>query len=536
MPTPTEALLRQWATAEWVEYQAWLFHYSYLSLNEWQAMRAEVATWQSTPCISLVTPTYNTPLAFLQECVLSMQMQTYPFWEWCIVDDGSQSLEVRAYLQQLSVEDPRIRVYFSPKNQGICGATNHAIAMATSDYVGFLDHDDRLAPEALFYVAQAICQCPDLDILYTDRDMISPENRRFMHLFKPHWSPETLLSGNYLFHLMVYKRQLLNELGGVRLGFEGSQDYDLILRASEQARVIKHLNKILYHWRQHPASVALAHNVKEYAYQAGVRALNESIQRRKIKASVQENPHLWRGNYFLHFPATELPPLIVLNKNHSIAEQIQHAMQKHEHAKALIFISEQLHPLAEQDSYQQLIGWLQIHDVIAVTAKIIDTKKQLRHAGLVQKQDGSVLSLYEDFPIDTAGYMAVTNNARNVSLPHPACFAIKRRGWANLYSHLNHYQTAYALFAAAQDWRVTGDRVVYQPFACFSISANNEQWQYASQWHTNAQYYQREQQRFAQQYAQQLQQGDPYYSPYLTTHHADMGVELAWNLSPPCLI
>jgi O-antigen biosynthesis protein len=143
--------------------------------------------------------------------------------------------------------------------------------------VAFLDHDDRLAPEALFYMAAVLRQNDSIDILYSDRDSLSLNNTRFLHLCKPDWSPETLLSGNYLFHLVVYRRSLLDALGGLRAETEGSQDYDLILRAAEKNPKIHHVSRILYHWRQHPESIAFAHNVKEYVYQAGSNCTYKAV-------------------------------------------------------------------------------------------------------------------------------------------------------------------------------------------------------------------------------------------------------------------
>ncbi len=519
--TPTETDLKRWASSEWIEYQAWLFHHSFISLQEWRHLRRIVKKWHKPPVISLLTPVYNTEPTWLRDCIYSVQTQVYPHWELCLVDDGSTREDTRVLLAEYSERDPRIKVVFSAQNQGICGATNQALALATGEYAGFLDHDDRLAPDALFYVAEALRDNPAIDIVYTDRDMLSPHNMRFMHLCKPDWSPETLLSGNYLFHLLVYRRSLLQSLGGVRVGFEGSQDYDLILRAAEQQPVVHHIRRVLYHWRQHPQSVALAHNAKEYAYLAGVRALQESLDRRGIQATVSENTALWRGNYRVHLPvlATEQYQLVWLEAEQDWTAQINHACETAaESVQYLVFI---LQGVAEPspECLQELLGWLQMPNIGLVTGQIIDEAEQIKHAGLVQRQGEAPLAVYQDQPVATFGYMAVTAIVRNVSAPHPALFAMSRTLWQQLGGLNTQYQRGYgvldfALQALQQDWRT-----VYTPFA----QTVAQHWLETEQFWPPS-----ECESFNARWHTWLQQGDPYYNPYLTLNLVDMGLDLQW--------
>lgn len=531
LPTdqPSEDELKYWATSDWIEYQAWLFHHSFLSLSQWQHLRATALAWRSAPRISLVTPVYNTDPTWLQDCIYSVKTQAYPHWQLCLVDDGSTRAETRACLAAMCADEPRILLQWFDQNQGICAATNQGIALADGEYVGFLDHDDRLAPDALFHVAQALREHSGLDIVYTDRDMISPTGHRFMHLFKPDWSPETLLSGNYLFHLLVYRRSLLQSLGGVRTDFEGSQDYDLILRAAELKPTVHHIPRVLYHWRQHEASIALAHGVKAYTYSTGLRALQESLERRGFTVTVSENTELWRGNYQVQFAA---PPANTwqwhwLQPDAPLLPQLATAWnQAPASVQALVFL---MHGLAEptQASLTELVAWLQLPQVGFSTARVIDAADRLKHAGLVLRADTEPLLLYADQPRSMAGYMAVTASVRNVSAPHPAAFAMRRTVWQAMHTAPDTAARplyGYALIDLALRASQHGWRTVYTPAATLLADT----WPAA-----NALWPSTDIAPFNAAWDQWLQRGDPYYNPYLTLNLADMGLDLQWPSYAP---
>ena len=513
---PTETDLKRWACSEWIEYQAWLFHHGFLTLHDWQQIRNNALSWQQRPLISIITPVFNTLPAYLRECIYSVQTQAYPDWEMCLVDDGSDNPATLECLQALVTEDSRLHLHCSPKNQGICHATNQALAMARGEYIVFLDHDDRLAPDALYKVVETLRNYPDTDIVYSDRDSLSKNSLRFMHLFKPDWSPETLLSGNYLFHLVGYRHELLKQLGGVRVGMEGSQDYDLILRAADYQPQVQHIPKILYHWRQHKQSVAMEQNAKEYVYTAGVRALQDTLERRNLRGKVSENNRLWRGHYQIHLPP--LPPdsyqILSLNTLHDYATQINQAFEHHINANYLVILGTNVQ--VDNEALTELTSWLQIEAVGIVTGKVVDTQGQLLHAGLVQRPNGIPLSVYAGFPENTPGYMAVTAIVRNVSAPHPACCVVERGLWQRLGGLNTDYIGPHALLDFAFRADTSGNRIVYTPHARFIAS----DWQNPKTWPEV------DRQRFTDQWAKRLNQGDPYYSPYLTLELADMGLDL----------
>jgi len=232
------------------------------------------------PLISIVMPVYNPPVEFLREAIASVMAQVYPYWELCIADDASPDPQIREVLEEYVQADERIKVVFREKNGHISQSSNSALELATGEFVALLDHDDVLAPEALYEMALLLNKHPEADMIYSDEDKIDEENRRKFPFFKPDWCPDSFLSRMYTCHLGFYRRSLITEIGGFRVGFEGSQDYDLVLRFTEKTSQIFHIPKILYHWRIHEHSASSGAAAKPYAYEAGQRAIAESIERR----------------------------------------------------------------------------------------------------------------------------------------------------------------------------------------------------------------------------------------------------------------
>ncbi len=240
-----------------------------------------------TARISVVTPVFDPPLAVLEETIASVRAQTFSEWEWCVVDDASKDEAVRDLLRRAAASEPRIRLHEREHNGGIVQASNTGLAMATGEIVVLLDHDDLLAPHALARVAEAFRDQPELDYLYSDEAYLDEDGRSFFVFCKPDWSPERFRAQMYTCHLSAARRSLVEEVGGFREGFDGSQDYDLVLRLTERARRIGHLPEVLYKWRMTPASVLGNAEAKPYAYEAGRRALEEHCQRVGIDATVE---------------------------------------------------------------------------------------------------------------------------------------------------------------------------------------------------------------------------------------------------------
>jgi glycosyltransferase involved in cell wall biosynthesis len=268
------------------------FYQSWLEVNGNQSKLSEnlhirLRNYEGVlPKISIVMPIYNPPKKYFDLAVSSVKNQVYENWELCITDDASTEKWVHSYLDELVKADSRIKVIYSKTNENISAATNKAASLSEGSFLAFLDQDDQLSPDALGEAALFLAKNNDIDILYSDDDKIDEDGVRYSPQFKPDWSPELLLSYMYLSHLLVIRRSLYELLGGVRIGFEGSQDYDLVLRASEVTQKVAHLPYVLYHWRALPGSTALGGGEKPDSFIAGQKAIHETFMRRGIEASV----------------------------------------------------------------------------------------------------------------------------------------------------------------------------------------------------------------------------------------------------------
>lgn len=232
------------------------------------------------PVFSIVMPTYDTPSKLLRLAMTSVLAQTFRDWELIVVDDASPIRETVEIAAEFAAYDPRVVVQALHENQGISGSTNAGIERATGDFVVLFDHDDLLAPTALQSVFDAIT--PSIDYVYTDEDKIDDEGRHYDAFHKPHWSPARLLGQMYTSHLSVVRRSLIAEIGGFRSDVDGSQDHDLVLRVTERARGIVHVPQVLYHWRATAGSTALNPSAKDFAWEAGRRAVQDALDRRSI--------------------------------------------------------------------------------------------------------------------------------------------------------------------------------------------------------------------------------------------------------------
>jgi O-antigen biosynthesis protein len=254
-------------------------------------------TWR--PRVSFITPVYNTDPRWLRRLVDSVKAQTYHEWELCLADDGSTREGVSGLLDAVEREDARIKVVRLPQNAGISAASNAALAAATGEFVALVDHDDELAPDALFEVASLLNAHRDADVVYTDEDKLEFDGTHVEPYFKPDWSPEYLQSTMYIGHMTVYRRALVTGVGGFRPEFDGSQDYDLALRVTAQTDRVHHIAKILYHWRKIPGSAAGDTTAKLWALNAARRALQDHVSKLSIPAAVEDQPGngFWRVRY-----------------------------------------------------------------------------------------------------------------------------------------------------------------------------------------------------------------------------------------------
>ncbi|MBT3640585.1 MAG: glycosyltransferase [Acidiferrobacteraceae bacterium] len=282
------------------------------------------------PLISVLMPTYNTDAVWLKKAIDSVLCQVYSNWELCIADDGSTQSQTKELIESYAQSDPRIKVVFRPTTGHIATASNSALELVTGEFVALMDHDDELSQNALYEIAATLNLFPDTDFIYSDEDKITTSGERFDPFFKPDWAPDMLLSHMYCGHLSVYRTATVRSLEGFRSGYDGSQDYDLTLRLTEQTQKIRHIPKILYHWRTIEGSTASGKDAKNYAYRAAERALRGALDRRKTGAAVRpvspDHPAFFRVTYPLRSGPDVAVILPIINSGRTLKE-LEHLVQ-----------------------------------------------------------------------------------------------------------------------------------------------------------------------------------------------------------------
>ena len=326
--------LQEKMEAENVPYEPWYEKHK-ATAEQIEKQKKQEEKWNDAPKISIVVPLFKTPETFLRTMIESVQAQTYGNWQLCLADGsgaGDEDADPKASLVQsianeYASADARIKYECLTENQGIAGNTNAAIALADGDWIAFMDHDDLLAPDALFEMVKMIRQGfhdedglaatvyredgNDYEMLYTDEDKVDMDGKtHFQPHLKPDFNIDLLRSNNYITHFLAVKRSLLDRVGGIRSDFDGAQDYDFILRCAEQAGAIGHIPRILYHWRCHKESTSENPFSKQYAVDAGKRAIGEHLKRLGVDAVVTPTKDM--GFYEVEYPLTEQPLVSII--------------------------------------------------------------------------------------------------------------------------------------------------------------------------------------------------------------------------------
>lgn len=380
----TYAKVRSTVFNDLANYQQWI--------NENENKNEEIKELKFTPKISVVVPVYNVLDKHLIPCIESVINQTYSNWELCLADDNSTFENVRVTLDKYK-DDDRIKVVYREKNGHISKCTNSAIELATGEYIALLDCDDVITPDALYEVAKCLNKNPDLDFIYSDEDKVDTNggNRRCPH-FKPDWSPDTLMSNMYTCHLGVYRTSRVRDLGGLREGYEGSQDYDFTLRFTEglPRDHIAHISKILYHWRERAESTAVNPESKPYILEAARKAKEDALKRRNLKADFEliEELYQWRVRYI-----PQGNPLVSVISDDAVAVRkvLEGASYKNveivaSHSEAngeyLLFLNSGLKP-DKADFIEVLLGHAQVNYTGAVGAKILTRDERIISCGFI---------------------------------------------------------------------------------------------------------------------------------------------------------
>lgn len=497
-----------------------------------ELMRQREVEFSVQPLISIVVPTYQTPIPFLKDMIDSVRKQSYEKWELCIADgslngdeNDTKVIRVREELNRYSMEDKRIKVVYLEENQGIAENTNQALALATGEYIGLFDHDDMLTSDALYEIVKAINDY-DYDVLYTDEDKISEDSHDYKKpVFKPDYSPELLCANNYITHFFVAKKSIVDRLGGFRKEYDGSQDYDFIFRCVELAKKVGHVSKVLYHWRMHGGSVAGDPTSKMYAYDAGKKAIQSHYERVGIRANVEHMERL--GLYHTEYKMIKQPLISVIiygeddekkkrcsewfkRKDYSNLEILAsaginveeiNALAEKARGSYLFFVSENLESV-ERDALQQMAGVLQIQNVGAVSGKVIGRKHTVEDVGVVFRTNGDLCKANYGIGDCDYGDMFRAKVMSNYSILSLNCFMTHK----NTFEELGRFNKHFSLSFAAADYclklRMHGKRCVMQASTVWESKGSMKTGMINDE----------ERERFYEEWQEVLRMGDSYYN------------------------
>lgn len=549
-----------------------------LTSKELNQMSRELETFEYRPVISIVMPVYNVAEEYLVKAIASVKQQTYGRWELCLCDDASTMPYIRPLLEKYASEDSRIRVVYRSKNGGIVKASNDALKAAQGAYVGLLDNDDELTPDALYEVVKAL-QEKKYDLLYSDEDKLDLEGKRCEPFFKPDWSPDLLLSINYVSHFGVYRRKILNEIGGFREGFDGSQDYDLVLRFTEKTQDIRHIPKILYHWRKIPGSTAVDIQFKPYAMESAKKALRDALKRRRIEGEVTDG--LWLGSYRVKRQPQSRPLVSIIipfkDKKDVLETCINSILKKTTYQNYEILLVDNQSQMLETQEYVKSVAngrhikllqydkpfnyaainnfaakkangevlvllnndtevispdWIEAmlehaerEEVGAVGAKLLYPNNTLQHAGVLVGVGGIANHAFSRHNNLDHGYFGQVDVIKNYSAVTAACVMVRKEVYEEL-GGLDEQNLAVAFNDVdfCLRLRQKGYLVIYTPYATLyhheSLSRGYD---------VNM----KEVQYMQNKYGDLIRKGDPYYNPNLTRERLDFSLRCGDKLPMP---
>jgi GT2 family glycosyltransferase len=549
------------------QFKVWLQQHQ-LKLADIEFMREELRTFTYTPLFTIIIPVYNTEEIWLRRAIESVQAQLYQNWEMCIVNDASTKNYIVPILNAYAASDPGIRVKHLSENTGIAGASSEALAMATGEFIGLLDHDDELTPDALWEVASRLNRNPELDLVYSDEDKLTADGARVDPFFKPDWSPDLLLSMNYIAHFAVFRRSLLEAIGGFRSGYEGAQDYDLLLRLTEKTDRIAHAPKILYHWRMGHTSAASSAKAKPFASESGRRAVEDALKRRGQEASVEVlAPGRYRAKYRIQksplvsiiIPTkdqvrllrqcvssieekTSYDPyeIIIIDNNSINSETIhyldalsdKHRVLRYPHpfnfsainnfaaaqakGEYLLFLNDDTQVI-DGDWLTALLEQAQHPDVGAVGAKLLYPNNSIQHAGVIVGFFGGAGHAFKNLPNNRTTYFGLADLTRNCSAVTAACMMMRRKVFNEVGGFDEGLKVVYNDVDLCLRIRKQGYLIVYTPFAVLY------HFESASRGRLRPT---KEEEIFNQRWADTIRRGDPYYNPSLTLTREDWSLRL----------
>ena len=525
--------------------------------------------FEYSPLISVAVPAYRTPEKFLVQMMESLLAQTYGNWELCIANGSPEDSAMKKVLEEYTKKDSRIRVSELTENKGIAGNTNAALEMAQGEFVGLLDHDDLLAPNALYEIALALGKDRALDAVYTDEDKVTTElDEHFQPHLKPDFNLDLLRSNNYICHFFVVRRSIVQKVGGFCQEFDGAQDHDFIFRCIETAEKVGHIPEILYHWRTHKASTADNPASKMYAFDAGKRAIEAHLKRTGTEGIVSHTPDL--GFFRVKYPVqgqplvsviipnkdeketlkacidsirekTEYPnyEIIIVENNSTTDEIFQYYKElsqdprirllrwkkefnysainnygvRHANGEYLLFLNNDV-TVITPGWIKELLGVCQRPEVGAAGVKLIYPDNTIQHAGCVIGLGGIAGHMFVDMPANRTGYLHKASILQDMSAVTAACMMMKRTAFEEAGGFTEKLSVAFNDVDLCLKVRKNHKLIVYDPYV--QLYHMESKTRGAEDNKEKVRRFQEEIEYMRCQWIDILKKGDPYYNRNLS--------------------
>lgn len=523
------------------------------------------------PKISIVVPLYKTPKQYLEELIASIREQTYENWELCLSDGSGEDSPLLNVLQNYEATDNRIKVVYSKRSMQISENTNEALKIASGDYIAFADHDDLLAPNALYECVCELNKDANIDIIYTDEDKVDMTGQiYFMPHFKSDFNPDMLCSVNYFCHLFLVKRCVFEKVGFLNAEFDGAQDYDFVLRCIEVTENIKHIPKILYHWRAHRDSTAESPESKNYAFESGKRVVQAHLARRGVAASVEGT--IYKGLYRVRYnlQGSPLLSIVILDeghpewlercialiearsryKNYEIivfgnqdSEQMktdyyekikeiyskikivnskkkminkaakQNYAAKYTNGEYILFLKCDLE-IVNAECLEELLGCAMRKNVGIVGGRVYYSDGTIQHAGIIVEKNDVARCVFQGALHDDPGYFWRIQTMQNYSAVSSTCMLIKKTVFEEVGGFEESFLEAFEDVDLCMRVIEAGYLNVYNPYAELRYIDKRKECFLAKRKKGRRLYSDRI--LFQKRWAKQLEQGDPYYNPNLS--------------------
>ena len=547
-------------------------------VKEEELARQRQEVFENGPCFSIAVPLYQTKEKYLREMIESVQAQTYTNWELCLADGSGREHSLQPVVGEYIAKDKRIKYCLLDSNEGIAGNTNEALKMADGDFVVLTDHDDLLSPEALYQCAKAVQKEPQTDVIYSDEDKVDMSGKKFFEPhFKSDYNIDLLCTMNYICHLFVVRKDVMERAGLFESCYDGAQDHDFILRCTEKAEHIVHIPKVLYHWRCHAQSTSENPESKLYAFENGCKAVKAHYDRIGIPAEVEQGP--FYGMYRTHYLWKEQPLVSILipNKDHaadlkkcmdSIEEKSTYRnfefiivennsteeetfayykeIEKRDNVRVLYYKEDFNYSrinnfgakeangeyvlllnndteMIEPDSIKEMLDVCMRPDVGIVGAKLLYEDNTIQHAGVIIGFGGVAGHAFIGEDRDDNGYFSRIISVQDLSAVTAACLMVRRSVFDEVEGLNEEFKVAFNDIDFCLKVRKAGYLVVYNPYAQFYHYESKSRGQEDSA--DKVARFQQEIGLFGERWGELLEHGDPYYNPNLTLDKADFSLK-----------